>query len=122
MPDDACSDAYLARHMFSVARWQALTAFSLAPGLAAAHVLALDQLSKAEDHRRAHSPWSALVLSKCEEQLGRFVDAYSQGRQASEQGTVSADWRSTTAIFTAGEVCSCAPFPSSLHWHVCDDC
>ncbi len=109
-------NAYVACHMVSVVRWQALTAFSLAPGLAAAHVLALDQLSKAEDPKRAQSPWSALVLSKCEEQLGRFVDAFSQGRQASEQGAVSADWRSTTAIFTAGEVCTCASSPFIPAW------
>ncbi len=79
---------------------QAVQAFTLTPGLAAAHVLALAQLSAA-GAAKSNDGWTAGVLAACERHLGAFVDAFSRGDAS---GAAAADRQTTTAIFTAGEV------------------
>ena len=83
---------------------QAVRAFTLSPGLAAAHVLALDQLSAAGSPGSRADGWARGVLAACEEHLGRFVDACGSRKAAASDGTASADWQTMMAIFTAGEV------------------
>lgn len=78
--------------------------FTLSPGLATAHVLALDQLSAAGSPGSRADGWARGVLAACEEHLGRFVDACGNGKAAASGGAASADWQTMTAIFTAGEV------------------
>lgn len=88
---------------------QAVQAFTLTPGLAAAHVLALAQLSAAGAPKAGGDSWTAGVLEACERHLGAFVDAFSRG---DVDGPAPADRQTTTAIFTAGEVHSRS---TSLH-------
>ncbi|BDA42617.1 probable condensin complex subunit 1 at C-terminar half [Coccomyxa sp. Obi] len=83
---------------------KAVRAFTLSPGLAAAHVLALDQLSAAGSPGSRADGWARGVLAACEQHLGRFVDACGNGKVAASDDTASADWQTMTAIFTAGEV------------------
>lgn len=81
-----------------------MRAFTLSPGLAAAHVLALDQLNAAGCSGSRADGWARGVLATCEEHLGRFVDACGNGKAAASDGAAAADWQTMTAIFTAGEV------------------
>ncbi|EIE24970.1 hypothetical protein COCSUDRAFT_83663 [Coccomyxa subellipsoidea C-169] len=79
---------------------KAVQAFTLTPGLTAAHVLALAQLSAA-GAAKSSDGWTAGVLAACERHLGAFVDAFSRGDAS---GAAAAGRQTTTAIFTAGEV------------------
>ncbi len=95
-----------------------MRAFSLQPAAAAAHVLALDQLSARGGTKPGAGAksggWTAEVLGACEEQLARYVEAHdSQPGSAWQQenggedaGMTAADERAAIAVFTAGEVCA----------------
>ena len=89
-----------------------MKAFTLQPALAAAHVLALDQLSASATSAGPDGPggWTAEVLTCCEEQLAGYLEAHSQGGGAAAglpadaEEMSPADSGAAAAVFAAGEV------------------